>query len=210
MKAGHTADALHVRFVGEGEDPEEVRAVLTELVALQHQAAAMDPDRLRGEARWMFGRGASVDDVVAHFVGVGVSEAHARAEAQRLEAAFRSLRPCQRCGTPTEPERMCMDLSGFSICPGCHLRDEIARSEQRAVARDLEMVGAMAGVGGLVAMSFVADAMSTGGLGQTSRPFCARCRQPTGVHVSQIAPAFRAQIDPTAEWACGHCGQKIA
>jgi hypothetical protein len=50
MKEGHTADSLHWHFVNEGQDPNEVRSVLTELVSLQHQAAAMDPKRLREEA----------------------------------------------------------------------------------------------------------------------------------------------------------------
>lgn len=135
LKEGHTPEAVHVQLVSEGADPEEVRSVLTDLVQLMHQAAATDPERLRGEAKRMFSRGASVDDVVAHFVRVGVAEEHACSEAQRLFAAFSKLRPCQRCGTPTAPEQLVFDLGGFSICNGCNLRDEIGRSEQRGIAR---------------------------------------------------------------------------
>jgi hypothetical protein len=213
MKEGHTADDLHVRFVAEGEDPEAVRGVLTELVALQHQAAAMDPERLRGEAKWMFLRGASVDDVVMHFVRVGVPEEHARPEAERVRAKVQKMRPCQRCGTPTDPEQFFMDLSGFSICNGCNLRDEIGRSEQRGIARDIETIGGFGGFGGALVGSLVADAIAAdahGFHGQTSRPFCAHCKQPTGVHVSQIDPNVRARLQAACEWVCGQCGQKIA
>ena len=212
MREGHTADALHPRFVSEGEDPEEVRAVLTELVALQHQAAAMDPERLRGEARWMFLRGAPIEDVVAHFVRVGVPEEHARPEAARVLEAVRKMQPCQRCGTPTDRADLYMDLSGFSICKSCNLHDEIGRSEQRGLARDLEAIGGFGGLGGGLAVSMIADAVSAGANnhGHTSQPFCGRCRKPSGVHVSQLDANLRARIDPKAEWACLHCGQKIA
>jgi hypothetical protein len=103
-----------------------------------------------------------------------------------------------------------MDLSGFSICRGCNLRDEIGRSEQRGIARDLEMVG---GIGGSLATSMLATAIATSAEqhhGGTSRPFCGRCRQPTGVHVSWVDVGVRARVDPTATWLCGQCWQKIA
>lgn len=210
LKEGHSADDLHVRFVREGESPEEVRAVLTELVALLHQAAAMDPTRLRGEAKWMFLRGASVDDVVAHFVRVGVSEEPARAEAAKIRAAVAALKPCQRCGAPTEPSELVMDLGGFFVCRGCNLRDEIARSEQRGIARDLEMVGALGGgVGGMLLASAVSESIANRAT-TTQAPFCGRCMQPSGVHVTAFAPADRHRLDPTAEWACRLCGAKIA
>jgi len=197
-------------LVQEGADPEEVRSTLTELVALMHQAAAMDPTRLRGEAKWLWARGAPVEEVVRHFVRVGVEEAAARAEAERLYAAFQKLRPCQRCGEPVEPSELVLDLGGFAICRGCNLRDEIGRSEQRGIARDLETVGFLAGgVGGALIASAAADAMTTGGP-STTRPFCNRCRQPWGIHVSTVNPAARANIDPSASWACAQCGQKIA
>ncbi len=210
LKEGHSADALHVRFVQEGESPEEVRAVLTELVALQHQAAAMDPTRLRGEAKWMFVRGASIDDVVAHFVRVGVPEEPARAEATKLLAVVRAMKPCQRCGAPTEPSELVMDLGGFFICRACNLRDEISRSEQRGIARDLKMVGALGGgVGGMLLASAVSESIANRATA-TQAPFCARCAQPSGVHVSAFSPADRQRLDPTAEWACRLCGGKIA
>lgn len=210
LKEGHTAEAVHVMLVSEGADPEEVRSVLTELVALMHQAAAMDPTRLRGEAKWLYARGAPMEEVVRHFVRVGVDEIAARAEAERLYAAFEKLRPCQRCGQLTDPSEFVLDISGFSICRGCNLRDEIGRSEQRGFARDLEMVGfAVGGFGGALAASMAANASSPA-VSTTTRPFCHRCRQPWGIHVSTVVPAARPRVDPTASWVCAQCGQKIA
>ena len=196
-------------FVAEGSDPEEVRAVLTELVELQRQAAAQDPTRLRGEAMWMFSQGASVEHVVAHFVSVGLADAVARPEAERLFAAFQRMRPCQRCGRPTEPRELVFDATGFSICNGCNLRDEIARSEQRGVARDLALVGVVGGVGGALIASMAAD-MTGNYAGGTSQPFCARCRRPTGVPVGVLGPDVRARLDPRASWVCSACWQRIA
>lgn len=214
LKQGHHADQLHWQFVNEGESPEEVRAVLTELVALQHQAAAMDPARLRHEATNMFLRGATVDDVVAHFVRVGVAEEHARPEAERIKAAAAKLKSCPRCGTWSNAADMTMDLTGFMICRGCNLRDDIQRSEQRGVARELEGVGGF-GIGGL-AIATVATAMAANAtaaannVGQTHRPFCPRCAAPTGIHVSALDAMTRSRIPHDTEWVCRHCGTGIA
>lgn len=214
LKQGHHADHLHWQFVNEGENPEEVRAVLTDLVALQHQAAAMDPARLRQEGTAMFMRGASVDHVVAHFVQVGVSEEHARPEAERIRAAAAKLKTCPRCGTWANASDMTMDLSGLSICRGCNLRDEIQRSEQRGIARDLEGVGGF-GMGGM-AIATVATVMAANAtaaannVGRTHRPFCPRCSAPTGVHVSAYDPATRARFPPRTEWVCHQCGASIS
>jgi hypothetical protein len=208
LKEGHTPEAVHGMLVSDGQSPEEVRSVLTELVALMHQAAAMAPDRLRGEAKWYFAQGAPMEEVVRHFVRVGVAEDAARTEAERLYAGFQKLRMCQRCGGLTDPTDIVLDLGGFSICPGCNLRDEIGRSEQRGIARDIEAVGLFGGgLGGALA-SIAGEAMTSGTV--TTRPFCARCRQPSGVHVSAIAATARARLDPSATWVCGQCGHKIA
>lgn len=210
IKEGHTPEAVHVMLVEAGESPEEVRSVLTELVALMHQAAAMDPQRLRGEAKWYFAQGAPVEEVVGHFVRVGIAEDAARTEAERLYAAFQKLRMCQRCGALTDPADLVMDLSGFSICKGCNLRDEIGRSEQRGIARDLETAGLLGGgMGGLLVTAIASNAMQSAGGAATTRPFCAHCRQPWGVHVSTLAAAARTRLDPRATWVCGQCGQKI-
>lgn len=212
MKAGRPADAIHVQFVNEGADPEEVRAVLTELVALQHEAAARDPVRLRNEAQWMFLRGASTEDVVAHFVRVGIAEEHARPEAARVLAIVQKMKPCQRCGKPTNAADLVFDLSGFTICKGCHLQDEIGRSEARGMAADLEAVGAFGGLAVAMTMSVVQSGLEAqaNNLGHTHRPFCAACRTPSGVHVHVIDPATRARLDPSASFVCGQCGRKIA
>lgn len=196
-------------FVAEGADPEEVRAVLTELVELQRQAAAQDPARLRGEAMWMFAQGASVDHVVAHFGSVGVAEAVARPEAERLFAAFQRMRPCQRCGRPSPPGELVFDATGFSICGACNLRDEITRSEQRGIARDLGDLGALTGVGGVLIAAAVAD-LAGNYAGGTSQPFCAHCRRPSGVSVGVLRADVRARLDPRATWVCSLCWQRIA
>ena len=214
MKNGHSADALHWMFLGEGQDPNEVHAVLSELVALQHQAAAMDPKRLREEAKWMFYRGASLDEVVAHWVRAGIAEEHARPEAERIQAAAAKLKPCQRCGTPTPPDAFFMDLSGFQVCRGCNLRDEIGRSEQRGIARDLEAVGGIGfvGTGMALAASIAAqhhEHVANHYHGWTAAPFCGTCKGPTGIHVTRLDMRTRSQIDPTAEWVCCQCWTKI-
>lgn len=214
MKQGHHADQLHWHFVNEGESPEEVRAVLTDLVALQHEAAASDPVRLRHEATTMFIRGASVDDVVAHFVKVGVAEEYARPEAERIQAAAAKLRLCKRCGGWSNGADMTMDLTGFLICRDCNLRDDIQRSEQRGIARDIESVGGF-GLGGLayatVATAIAANAhAAANNVGQTHVPFCSRCAAPSGIHVSALDVQTRDRVPPGIEWVCRQCGCEIA
>ncbi|HEY1955268.1 MAG TPA: hypothetical protein VGH28_06640 [Polyangiaceae bacterium] len=209
LKDGRTADELRVLFVAEGARPDEVRAVLDELVQLQRRAVALDPARLRGEANWMFARGASVDHVVAHFAQAGVSEEHARPEAERLFAMFRTMRPCQRCGTPTPPAELVFDLRGLSICSSCNLRDEIHRSEQRAVVSDLESLAVLGGVGMAITAQVVGNAIENDP-GAAPRPFCAHCRTPSGVLVVTLPPEWRARLDPRWVWVCPTCWQPIA
>lgn len=214
LKQGHHADQIHWQFVNEGESPEEVRAVLTDLVALQHEAAASDPARLRHEATAMFLRGASVDDVVAHFVRVGIAEEHARPEAERIKAAAAKLKSCPRCGGWSNGADMTMDLTGFSICRDCNLRDDIQRSEQRGIARDIENVGGF-GLGGM-ALATVAAAIAASAdaaanrVGQTHVPFCGRCAAPSGIHVSALDVPMRDRVPPGIEWVCRQCGSGIA
>ena len=174
----------------------------------------MDPTRLRHEAIGMFMRGAGIDDVVAHFVQVGVSEEHARPEAERLEVAAAKLETCPRCGGWSSAADMTMDLTGFLICRACNLKDEIRRSEQRGIARDLEAVGGF-GMGGMaiatVATAMAANAMATANnVGQTHLPFCQRCAAPTGARVSAYDPATRARFPSRAEWVCRQCGSVIS
>jgi hypothetical protein len=168
----------------------------------------MDPARLREEAKWMFLRGAGVEHVVAHFTSLGIPEDGARAEAIRIQQAVAKLRPCQRCGTPSDPSKMVMDLNGRMICNGCHLRDEIGRSEQRGLASELESLGvspfmaeAFAGTG-FVGSQYTAPPPQQG-------PVCQFCHG-VGAHVSQYPPHQRAQFDPRASWICTGCGRGIA
>ena len=99
MKDGRSPDELRVVFIAEGLNAAEVNAVIAELTAQKRQADALDPKRLRSDARWMFEQDASVDHVVAHFVSLGIAEAHARPEAERLLAAQTPF--CPSCRTPT-------------------------------------------------------------------------------------------------------------
>ncbi len=207
LKAGHTPDQAHAALVGEGENPDDVRAVLMELIALQQQAAAQDPKRLRGEAIWMYAHGSSIEDVVQHFVRTGIAPEFARPEAERMLAVFRTMRPCQRCGTPTSPAELVFDPSGFSICNTCNLRDDITRSEYRGMVRTLETFGAL---GGGVAVLAAAAALDGNVPTGTTQPFCPRCQQSSGVHVSVIDPATRAGLDPRFQWVCSRCWQGVA
>lgn len=220
MKDGRSADELRVLFVAEGNDPHEVRAVLAELVALQRQAASestfaaraavVDPNRLRADAQLIFAQGGGVDAIVAHFVGNGVAEAHARPEAERLVAIFRTFRPCQRCGTPTPPQSFVMDLNGLSICTSCNLRDEINASQSRAVASEMESIAIGPGALAIKAVAVLeADLLAPRAIGSTS-PWCATCRAQTGVHVNVAPPAVRAQLDPRWQWVCRQCWRPIA
>jgi len=213
MKDGRSADELRVLFVAEGNDPHEVQAVLTQLVALQRQAVAeaafaaraatVDPNRLRADAQWIFSQGGNVDAIVAHFVRNGVAEEHARPEAERLMAIFRTFLPCQRCGTPSPPKSFVMDLNGLSICMGCNLRDGINASNARAVASEMEAVAGSS----LAALAI--DLAAPPPLGSTS-PWCATCRAQTGVHVNVAPQAVRAQLDPRWQWICRQCWRPIA
>lgn len=175
----------------------------------------MDPQRLREEAKWSFYRGASLDQVVAHWAQAGIAEEHARPKAERIQAIAAKLKPCQRCGTPTAPDAFFMDLSGFQICRGCNLRDEIGRSEQRGIAREIEAVGGVGFVGMGVALtaSIAAQAYDHNANhyhGGTASPFCASCKTPSGAHVTWLVDVgTRSRIDPTAEWVCRQCWAKI-
>jgi hypothetical protein len=204
MKEHRLPDTVYAHLVSRGVDINEAHALVTELVALKQKADALDPNRLREEAKWMLFRGANVEDAVAHFVRAGIAEEHARPEIVRILALVKRLRPCQRCGAPVAPEEMVFDLRGLSVCNRCNLQDEIGRSEQRGIASTLESVGMspmFAEAASGLAQSFEP---------QVTRPVCAHCRIPSGVHVSALLPEVRARIDPRASWLCGQCGQVIA
>jgi len=196
MKDGRTVDELRVLFVAEGASPDDVRAVLAELAELKRRAQAREPERLRGEAMRMFSHGATVDDVVAHFVRVGVQPEHARPEAERLCATFRSMRHCQRCGSLVPTTSIVYDSGGFAICLTCNLRDEISQSEMRAAAREADGV-----LGGPTVSSAFANTTAA----PTMHPYCPACEDTTGAHVSDLAPAARARVDPRWEYVCARC-----
>src|SRR5688572_943601 len=91
MKHGSPPGAVYARLVAQGMTDNEARALVDGLVALKQQAAALDPKRLREEAIWMFWNGATADDVVRHFVTVGVAEEHARPEVDRILVAVSKM-----------------------------------------------------------------------------------------------------------------------
>jgi hypothetical protein len=125
MKHGAPPEQVHAHLVAQGAPEGEVHAFVSELVRLKREAEARDPARLREQAKWMFVRGASVDDVVRAFEAAGVAAKHARPEAERILAVVRTLRPCQRCGTPIAPSEALFDPQGRSICVVCHSRRDM-------------------------------------------------------------------------------------
>jgi hypothetical protein len=208
LKSGRAPDDVYAHLVAAGADQAEADALVGELIALKRQADAMDPARLREDAKWMLARGASEDDVVRHFVGAGIAEEHARPEAARIADAVRRMRPCQRCGTLVQPGRMLFDTAGRSICQDCHTRDEIVRSEVRGIASTMESIGLLGGVGGMLIASTVANSVvnnTTAPPPQAQRPFCPHCRVPSGMHISEVDPRMRAQLHAGWSWVCGSC-----
>jgi hypothetical protein len=199
MKHGAPPEQVHAQLVAQGAPEAEVHAFVSELVRLKREAEARDPARLREQAKWMFVRGASVDDVVRAFEAVGVAAEHARPEAERILAVVRTMRPCQRCGTPIAPSEALFDPQGRSICVVCHSRDEISRSEQRGVLSAFESIGMSPlitlAASGVVESSTVAAPAA----------LCAYCHASAMVHVSALAPA-QAAAYPGASWVCPRCG----
>jgi hypothetical protein len=205
LKNGRTPEAVHVRLLelgGGGND--EIYAFVSELVRLKNEAAARDPARLREEGKWILLRGGTVEHVIAAFAAVGVAEEHSRPEAEKLLALVRTMRPCERCRMPVLPKDVMFDTAGRSICPSCHTRDEIVRSEQRGIVSELESVGMVSPLLGFALSTMVEHSQAsapppapimTGGV-------CARCRVPA-VHP---LPPHHAAASSGATWLCHSCG----
>jgi ribosomal protein S27AE len=208
LKEGRPAGEVHAQLVARGVAPDAAGTLVNELLALKQQAdaataqaAARDPKRLRQEAKWMFVRGATLADVVAYFASLGVDEVYARPEAERLQAIARSMRPCPRCGGPTEPSEMTMDLGGNTICKSCSLRDDIRHSEARGVASTLESLGMT---------PLLVDAVESLSMdAATARPVCQACHLASGVHISAYDAEVRIRYSVATRWICGQCGRPI-
>ncbi len=202
LKEGRSGEAVYTQMVARGVAPDAAQALVSELLALKQQADARDPKRLRQEGKWMFVRGATVDQVATYFVGLGVEEAYARPEAERLHAIALSMRPCRRCGGPTEPSEMTMDLQGNAICKSCHLRDDIVHSEARGVASTFESLGMT---------PLLVDAVeSLATSPAAARPVCPACNLASGVHISAYDSDVRLRYSVATRWICGQCGRPIA
>jgi hypothetical protein len=195
MKTGQPPQAAYGLLVSRGVAPEEARTAIDKLVALKREAEASDPKRLREEAKWMFMQGAGVEDVVTRFAAAGISPGHGRPEAEKILAAVRAMVHCGRCRAPMAPSDTYFDQWGNRICPRCNAGEEIAASERRGLATDLEAVG----IGPLVA-----DAVISGAAVPSGPPTCPACGS-VAMHVSYVHPSVRANLDPRWSYVCNHC-----
>lgn len=203
MKAGHHPASVFAQLRARGVADLDARAYVDQLVALKQQAAAMDPTRLREEAKWMLWQGAPAEQVVERFKSLGIAEEHARPEVERILASLRTMRACDRCRMPMAPEETFLDTSGASVCRRCHARNEIHASERRVFEGALEMVTGSPLIGNAL-----------GNMYDTSRPdiapYCGRCRMATGIHVNALDPPRRASIPPGWTFVCNTCGNGIS
>jgi len=207
MKNERPPEAVHARLVEMGASNDEVYAFVSDLVRLKNEAAARDPARLREEAKWILIRGGTVEDVVAAFGAVGVASEHARPEAERMLALVRTMRPCMRCRSPMMPTEVMFDTGGNSICPRCHTRDEIVRSEQRGIVSEMENLGMVSPLMGLAIASMVerSQAPPIAPPEFPAGPPCPQCRAPTLVSTSTLPPHHAAAASG-ARWVCRSCG----
>jgi hypothetical protein len=201
MKAGAAPGEVHARLLAHGVADGNARAIVDRLVALKRQAEAMDPARMREEAKWMLFRGAPIEHVVAHFCAMGVSPEHALPEAERIAAAVRRMVPCERCASPVVPEEAFFDPQGRRVCKRCNTLDTIDAGERRVVEGVLEMVGVPA-----IAAQSVAGAPN---VAYRQAPWCARCQRASGVHVNALPPQYRAHVHPGWLYVCGYCMQGL-
>jgi len=200
MKTGVPPAAVFDRLVASGVEREEARAFVDQLATFKRQAEALDPKRLRNEAIWMFWQGAPSTAVVEHFVTAGVALEHALPVVEKIEAEVRSMRPCDRCRRPMVVAEAYFDPLGQQICKTCNALVEIGNSERRVIEGALEMIGVPA---------FAIDATRSvpyAYQAAAAPPYCGGCRTYSGVHVSAVHPASRAQLHPGWSFMCSRCG----
>jgi hypothetical protein len=206
MKDGRPPEAVHARLCEMGGTNDEVYAFVSDLVRLKNEAAARDPARLREEAKWILLRGGTVEDVVTAFGAVGVAAEHARPEAERMLALVRTMSPCMRCRAPMMPNEVMFDTGGNRICPRCHTRDEIVRSEQRGIVSEMENLGMVSPLMGLAIATMVerSQAPAYAAPEVPAGPVCPRCRAPALVATSTLPPHHPAASSGAA-WVCRSC-----
>ena len=180
--------------------------MLTALVALMHQAAAMDP---RGSVARQSGYSCaahrSKTSSPTSFAGVAETR---RAEAERLYAAFQRFRPCQRCGIDG-PERLRPRPHRFLHLPrmpppgrdrplgAARPRARPRGSRRRRGRRRDRRV----------------DRCQRVGHGWRSRDDASVPRAlPSALRHPRVDGRVHLvrHLDPSAEWICSQCGQKIA
>jgi hypothetical protein len=199
MKQGRPPEMVYSHLLSRGLDGFQARSLVDQLVAFKRQAEAMDPARLREDAKWMLSQGATVEHVVQHFVAAGVSREHATPEVERIASKVREMRPCDRCRSPAAPAELYFDSTGSRICRRCRSLDDIGNADRRAIQSAMEKAAP-----GLASLAL---AMGTN---QDQRfltlvPFCSRCRVSSGIHVNALQPAARAQIHPGWQYVCRQC-----
>jgi hypothetical protein len=192
LKQGAAPDDVARRLIAQGAEEEEARAHVAELVRLKREAEALDPNRLRADALAMLDAGAGVAEVVRHFVGAGVAEPHAHAEAQRLAA----LKRCGRCGARMPPGDSYFDRVGNEICRRCNAGEEIAAAERRVVDADLEARG-------VPAFAIQRDNQVL---------YCPRCRDLTAVleHATHFVGGDGGYGLATRTFRCTRCRQVVS
>lgn len=194
LKQGVAPEAVHQRLVALGADPEEALAHVARLVALQREAQARDPSRLRLEVRAMLDRRVPLEDVVSYLGSLGIAEEHARPEVTRLLAVARrewALPRCQRCGVRMESADSFFDIRGAQVCRRCHGADLRGAADGRAIESVLEQVG--------VPMAAFSGVVEAGLQALPSRPWCPSCN------------AYTWLVGPSGQlpYVCGYCSRPL-
>ncbi len=197
MKRGVAPDAVRARLVELGADPAQAGALVERLVELKRQAEASDPRRLRQEAADMIAQGAPHEAALRHLTAAGIAEVHARPEIDRLFAAHQqrlaSMRPCDRCRTPTPPSDSYFDRLGNQVCGRCHAEDEIDASEQRVEDARLEAAG--------VPLHQIQE--------NNKVVWCPRCQDHSAVLEHATHVIHRGMSSAARTYRCTRCGQLV-
>lgn len=198
MKNGAPPYVVYQHLVGNGVHDHEARALIDRLVMQKQQAEALDPNRLRDEAKWMLAQGAPLEHVVQHFVRAGIVEAHARPEAERLAAIVRSSQPCDGCRMPVLPNESFFDRLGRQVCKRCNSLNEIGDAQRRSFDNTLEAVG-------IPAWAIQAANSQAYQFEQELAPYCRHCNAYSGAHVNTLPPVHRASVPHGWTYVCGRC-----
>jgi hypothetical protein len=156
-------------------------------------SAPIDVAALRDEAKWMFVRGATVDDVVRMFGAAGVLEAHGRPEAERILGVVRAMCPCARCGAWLMKHEVYLDLMANSLCDVCFTKTQV-----RMVYQPTSLIDAFIEAETANTMHEIDRAT---GPARTHDFRCRRCGLRVPAEIAAGAPH-----EPATAIACAACG----